>query len=93
MDGVCTNCGLCVYIQEQSSKREVDDLKEQLQSSEALVADLRNTLQQRDSELETQRAKVRNDATHNYNHGILPCVMNSNYSAMNYYFAACLIQS
>ena len=54
------------------------------------MTDLWNNLQQRDSELETQRAKVRNDATHNYNHGILPCVMNANYSAMNnyYYFAA-----
>ena len=48
--------GLCV--QEQSSRRKVDDLERQLQSSEALVADLQDTLQQRDSELETLRPKV-----------------------------------
>ena len=40
-----------MIIQEQSSRRE-------LRSSEALVADLQKSLQQRGSELETLRAKV-----------------------------------
>ena len=44
-----------MIIQEQSSRRE-------LRSSEALVADFQKSLQQRDSELETLRAKV---TTHN----------------------------
>ena len=43
---------------EQSSRKEIRDLKRQLQSSEALMADFLKTLQQRDSELETLRAKV-----------------------------------
>ena len=47
-----------LYIQEQSNKKEIDDLKGQLQSSEALVVDLQKTLQQRDSELETLRPQV-----------------------------------
>ena len=34
------------------------DLQRQLQSSEALVADFKKTLQQRDLELEALRAKV-----------------------------------
>ena len=42
-------------MQELSNMREVNDLKGQLQSSEALVADLQKTLQQRDSEM---RSKV-----------------------------------
>ena len=42
------------------------------------MADLQNSFQRRDSKLEIQRAKVRNDATHNCIHGILPCVMNAN---------------
>ena len=50
-------------MQEQSSSIEIDDLKEQLQSSEATVANLQNDLQQRDLELETLTAKVRNNAT------------------------------
>ena len=45
-------------VQEMSNMREADDLKGQLQSSEALVADLQKTLQQRDSELATLRSKV-----------------------------------
>ena len=46
-------------VQEQSSRREIDDLKKQVQSSEALVADLKKkALQQRDLELDTARPKV-----------------------------------
>ena len=41
-----------------SNTREVGEMKAQLQSSEALVADLQQTLHQRDSELETLRSKV-----------------------------------
>ena len=52
-----TDC-LSVYIQEQSSRREIGDLMSQLQSSEALVAEFQMTLQQRDSELETLRTIV-----------------------------------
>ena len=37
---------------------EISDLKRKLQSSEALVADFQNTLQQRDSELEASKPKV-----------------------------------
>ena len=40
-----------MIIQEQSSRRE-------LRSSEALVADFQKSLQQRDSGMETPRAKV-----------------------------------
>ena len=39
-------------------KREVDDLKEQLQKSETVVTNLQNTLHQKDSELMTLRSKV-----------------------------------
>ena len=52
----CTNYDC--HVQEMSNTREVDDLKRQLQSSEALVADLQKTLQQRDSELAILRSKV-----------------------------------
>ena len=45
-------------IQEQSSRREIGDLQRQLESSEALVADLRKTVQQRDSELNAVEPKV-----------------------------------
>ena len=44
--------------QEQSSRREVGDVEQRLRSSEALVADFQKSLQQRDLELETLRAKV-----------------------------------
>ena len=43
----------------------MNDLKEKLQYSEGVVADLRKILQQRDSELETLKTKVKNVATHN----------------------------
>ena len=58
--GVEYNCcyGLCV--QEQSSRRKVDDLERLLRSSEARVAHLQDTIQQRDLELETLRSKVSN---------------------------------
>ena len=52
----CTNNDC--RVQEMSNTREVDDLKRQLQSSEAPVADLQKTLHQRDSELEILRSKV-----------------------------------
>ena len=45
-------------VQEQLSRREIDGLKKQLQSSGAQVADLWNTLQQKDSELRILRSKV-----------------------------------
>ena len=41
-------------VQKLSSKSEISDLKEKLQSSEAEVTNLQNNLQQSDSELETQ---------------------------------------
>ena len=53
---LCFDYGHCV--QEQSTRRKVDDLERQLRSSEALVAHLQDTLQQRNSELETLRSKV-----------------------------------
>ena len=45
-------------VQEQSSRREIGYLQTQLQSSEAIVADLKKILQEKDSELETLRPKV-----------------------------------
>ena len=54
------NIGLLTVfcVQEQSSRLEIDDLERQLQSSEALVADLKENLQQRDTEPEILRSKV-----------------------------------
>ena len=49
---------MSVCLKEQSSRSEIGDLERRLQSSEALVADLKKTPQQRDSELETLRSKV-----------------------------------
>ena len=48
-------------VQEQSSRREIDNLKQGLQSSESLVADFQKSLQLKDSELETLREKVFSD--------------------------------
>ena len=56
--------GICHCVQEQSNRREIEDLQRQLQSSEAIVADFQNTLQQRDSMLETLRAKVSIHSSH-----------------------------
>ena len=56
-----------MFVQEQSIGREINDLREKLQS---VVADSQRTLQQRDSELETLSTKVKNDATHHHNNGI-----------------------
>ena len=49
---------LFLFIQEQSSRRDINELKGELRSSEAVVAELQNTLQQRDLELDTVRSKV-----------------------------------
>ena len=49
---------MSVCLKEQSSRSEIGDLERQLRSSEAVVADLKKTPQQRDSELETLRSKV-----------------------------------
>ena len=59
------------------SRRKVDDLEEQLQSSKALVADLQKTLQERDSELETLRLKVCGITTPNHSEKTFPCMMNA----------------
>ena len=56
---------------------EINDLKGKLQSSEAVVANLKRTLQRKDSELETLRTKVKDDATHNRNNDTLSYMMNS----------------
>ena len=45
-------------VQEQYSRWDMRDLQRQLQSSEALVADFKKILQQRDLELEVLWAKV-----------------------------------
>lgn len=42
-----------LYVQVQSSRKEIQDLQQQLRSSEALVADLQKTVQQRDFKVET----------------------------------------
>ena len=63
-----------VHVLEQSGRREISDLKQQLQSSQDLVAELKKTLQHRDAELETLRSTVSpfmDDATSNHNHNIL----------------------
>ena len=46
-----------VHVQEQCSRRDIEDLQQQLQSSETLVAEFQKTLNQRDSELETLKQK------------------------------------
>ena len=60
---------LCHCVQEQSSTREIGDLERKLRSSVALVVDFQKSLQQRDSELETLRAKVSTPS-----HESLPCL-------------------
>ena len=55
---------MLLYIQEQSSRKEVCDLERRLCSSEALVADFQKSLQQRDSELEALKAKVTTHSAH-----------------------------
>lgn len=47
-----------VHMQEQSSRREIDDLQGLLLYSEELVDDFQKALQERDLELETLRPKV-----------------------------------
>ena len=41
--------GICNYVQEKSSSREIEKLQEQLQSSESKVTDLKKTLERGDS--------------------------------------------
>ena len=65
---------ISVHVQEQSSRREICDLKQQLQSSKDQVADLKKNIQHRDSDLEILRSKVSpyvGDATPNHNHDTL----------------------
>ena len=49
----------CIIIQKQSSRMEINDLKGKIQSIEAVVTELQETLKQRHSELRTLRTKVK----------------------------------
>ena len=59
---ILINLTACCCVQEPSGRRKIVDLEQQLQSSEALVADYQRGFQQRDSELEALRAKVTTDS-------------------------------
>ena len=47
-----------MFIQEHFNRREIGELEQRLQSSEALVADFQQVIQLKESEIEELRAKV-----------------------------------